>query len=335
MTASQPWVTVLRWVLALLFSLVAALSVPLGLTAQWAKQDILDTQGFVNLLEPLASSPSFQNRLASAAADGVSTAVAESDAATNLHSLAGSAAGLVDLLPFGTDLEGSVDDFSAQLADKVHDAVEEQALGFVRSATFPPLWDSTVAEVHDQVVATLSGSRETTTSPEGGAILTIQVGPLVQILRQTLTDQGQWWAKLIPDFEGRIEVARLQDLPTLQRYYDILANSQVWIILVGGAALLLALMLAPRRLLVVGFGSLAAFVTIFFLWSCVPGFGQTHLEVIADADAAAISQQVWGLLSAPLVTALETGAGIALVTAIVTLVAALVVYLRGRRVTTT
>lgn len=324
------WVTVLRWIGATVLALVAALALPAGLIAQWMKEDILDTSGFVDQLRPLSESAAFQSRLATAAADGISKAVTESDAVGQLQSLATGAAGLVDLLPFGTDLAESTENLSAQIGTQIHDVVEEQTLTFVRSSAFPPVWASAVGEVHGQVVAVLSGEQAAATDAEGTAVLTIQVGPLVGILKETLTTEGQWWARLIPAVNMEVSVAELHNLPTLQRYYNLFENAEIWVLVIGVAAAVIAIALAPRRLLVIGAGALAAFFVTALVWHAVPGFGAEHLRVVTDADAAAMSQQVWDLLSAPLLTSLQRGAGIALIVAIAALVVALIAYLRGR-----
>lgn len=324
-------VFVLRWVFASLFAVVAALSVPATVIAHWMKEDVLNTSRFVNLLEPLSQSASFQSRLAEAAAEGVSTAVAESEALDTVQSLASSATDLIDLLPFGTDLLGSASNLTGEVETQVYATVEQQTLAFLQSSAFPPVWSSAVSQIHKQAIGALSTPSHPGTDADSVATLSIQIGPMVEIVKEALSTDGQWWARLIPDVNKEVEVAELHDLATLQRYYRFFENAAGWALGGGIAAAVIAIALAPRRLLVIGGGALVAFGATAVAWSGVSNFGAQHLQVITDEGAAAMSQQVWGLLTSPLITALQRGGGTALIVAIAALAVALVLYVvRGR-----
>ena len=331
MEKTRTWVSVIRWVGALLFAAIAAMCVPALLAASWMKNDVLNTAEFVETLHPLSASPQFHTLIAQSAADQVSSAVSESVSVSTVEGLASGTASFLDMLPFGTNLSQSVEEFTTNLDQQVYTITEEQTRTFLQSDLFPPLWKTGLREVHSELVGTLSGAVPPALGESGEAVLTIQIGPLAEVLKQTLTDQGQWWARLIPQIEAEVPIVELADLPTLQRYYALAENADVWILAVAIASLVLAVGLAPRRLLIVGVSGLMAFVTTAFVWWKLPAFGLEHIRVLTDENAVALSEQVWGMLTAPLIASLQQIAGIALIVSVLALVVALITYLWGSR----
>ena len=331
MENTNTWVTVLRWVGAVLFAAIAAAAVPVLLATSWMKNEILDTTSFVDTLAPLSASPQFHTLIAQSAAEQVSSAVSGNASVSTLEGLAGGAANLLDKLPLGTSLSQSVEEFTADLDNQVYDITEEQTRAFLQSDLFPPLWNAGLREVHGGLIEQLSGAVPEGSGATGEAALTIQIGPLAEVLKQTLADQGQWWAQLVPQINAEVPIAELSNLPTLQRYYALSKNADVWVLAVAIASLVLAIGLAPRRLLIFGVAGLMTFGTTAFVWWKLPAFGLEHIRVLTNENAVALSEQVWGMLTAPLTASLQQVAGIALIVSVLALVIALATYLWGSR----
>lgn len=321
----------LRWVGAVLFASIAAVAIPMHAAAQWMQTTILDSEGFSSTLAPLAEDAQFQTMLADGAADAVSTSIMESVPANTLKSMAGGITTMLDWLPFTPDMSGTADEFAADLNDQIYGVVEDQTLTFLRSDLFPPLWTVGIREVHSQLVGTLSGQRVPPETATGSVMLTIEVGPLVTMLRSTLINEGVWWAELVPNISSEVEVAELQNLPELQRGYDLLEGSPTWLLVLGISSALLAVALAPRRLLTIGFGGLVLFGVAVGLRSAVASFGVGHFQVLADDASRPLSEKVWLMLSQPLVNSLQTLAGVAVAVAVIALIGALAYYLWERR----
>ncbi len=73
------------------------------------------------------------------------------------------------------------------------------------------------------------------------------------------------------------------------------------------------------------------FGTTAFVWWKLPAFGLEHIRVLTNENAVALSEQVWGMLTAPLTASLQQVAGIALIVSVLALVLALATYLWGSR----
>lgn len=319
--------TVGRWVGAILFVLVTAVSIPTIAAANWMKSTILDTDTFVELLSPLSSNVQFQNFLATSAAQQTTKVIDENLPLGTLDTLASGLGSLLDSLPLNLDLGTTLDSPSTALNEEIASIVQQQTLAFVQGPNFPPLWDAAVRETHGQLVGLLANA---TPSPADTAVLNINVAPLVEALRTSLTDEGQWWARYIPNVDTSIPVVEITNVSQLQRYYSLTQNAGQWLLWTTVALALLALVLAPKRLLVLGIGALATFVTSAYVWRNIPSFGN-NFEVLVEGGGTPLSTQVWLYLSDPLTTAIQGVAGAAVIVAIIALGAALVAYVMAGR----
>lgn len=321
--------TVARWVGAIVFALLTAVSIPSIAAANWMRSTILDTDTFVELLSPLSSNVQFQNFLATTAAQQATRVIDENLPLGTLDTLASGLGSLLDSLPLNLNLGTSLDSPSTALNEEIASIVQQQTLAFVQGPNFPPLWDAAVRETHGQLVGLLAA---TTPSSSDTAVLNINVAPLLEALRTSLVEEGQWWARYVPDVDASVPVVEIANVSQLQRYYSLVQGSQQWLLWATVALGSLALVLAPKRLLVLGIGALATFVTSAYVWRNIPSFGSNNFEVLVEGVGTPLSTQVWLYLSDPLTNAIQGVAGAAVIAAIISLGAALVTYvLAGRK----
>lgn len=329
MRSQSTALTVGRWVGAIVFALLTAVSIPSIAAANWMKSTILDTDTFVELLSPLSSNVQFQNFLATSAAQQASKVIDENLPLGTLDTLASGLSSLLDSLPLNLNLGTSLDSPSTALNEEIASIVQQQTLTFVQGPNFPPLWDAAVRETHGQLVALLS---DATPSTADTAVLNINVAPLIDALRTSLVDEGQWWAQYVPTVDVSVPVVEITNVSQLQRYYSLMQSSGQWLVWTTVGLGFVALALAPKRLLMLGIGALATFVSSAYLWRNIPSFGSNNFEVLVEGAGVPLSTQVWLYLSDPLTIAIQGVAGAAVIVAIIALVAALVTYVvTGRR----
>lgn len=319
---------VARWVGALVFALLAAVSIPAIAAAHWMKSTILDTDHVVELLSPLSQNAQFQNFLATSAAQQATVMVEDNLPVETINSLASGFGSLLDSLPFDLNLGSALEEPGTALTGTIANVVQQQTLTFVQGPNFPPVWDVAVRETHGQFVA-LMENQEAASAPS--ATLETNVAPLIATLRTSLIDEGQWWAEYIPTVDAMVPIVEVTDLAQLQRYYSMAQQSEQWMIWTAVAFALLALVLAPKRLFVLGIGSLATFLTSALLWRAIPQIGQDNFEVLVEGEAAQVTTQVWTYLSDPLTTAVQGIAGGAIIVAIISLGTGLGVYVWSAR----
>ncbi len=317
-------ILVARWIGAVIFALLAAFSIPATTAAHWMKNTILNTERVVELLSPLSENVKFQNFLATSAAQQTTVLVEENLPVGTINTLASGFGSLLDSLPIDLNLGSALDSPGTALADSIASVVQQQTLAFVQGPNFPPVWDAAVRETHGQFVALMENKSAASAT---SSTLEINVAPLIATLRSSLLDEGEWWAEYIPTVDALVPIVEVTNLAEMQRYYDLAQQSEQWMTWSAVAFALLALVLAPKRLFVLGIGALATFLTSAFLWRAVPQIGEDNFRVLVEGEAAAVTAQVWTYLSDPLTTAVQGVAGGAIIVAIISLGAGLGVYI--------
>lgn len=328
MTPHSTGITVARWVGAVLCALAVALSLPLFMVANWVNKSIIPTDSFVTLLSPIPKSERFQSLLASAVGEEAGNAVEDAMTNAGIGDVASGIGDLLDLLPFTTDTGQTVAELPSVVSEQVAVITEVQTRNFLESPNFPPLWDTALGQIHGQLIGALNGDRALDTNAEGSAILTIEVGPLIEAVKAQLSEEGYWWAQYIPGVQVDVPIVEIVDLAQLQRYFALTEGSSILFAAIGVIAAIGAVLLAPKRLLVIGIAALMTSLVGAIFWTQAASFSDTYLRGLSNEFTAEISTAIWNLLSAPLVSALQLAVTLSAITAIGTLGAALVIYLR-------
>lgn len=301
----------LRWILALLLAVVAAASVPAFLAAKWVNDSVLDTEAFVETYSPLAKEPLFQAYLADQASAAAVAALEENLPAETASDIASGLSGVLNLLPIDPRWAGILDDFPNSLLEEAGNIVRTETLNFLRSDTFPPLWDTGLREVHKQLVGALGDPNPPVTGEDGSVFLTLELAPITDELVKTLGEQGVWWAQFIPSISGSIPIIEISNFEEVQYYYRLLEVSPDVLLATGIVALLLALAINPRRWPIVAIVGGAAAALTTMLASAIPTFGYENFRA-ADDQTSELVQTLWNVGTEPLLANMTTAVMIAL-----------------------
>lgn len=129
------WRRTLAWV----FLVLGLVLVPLAVTGGWVRGNIFSTDGFVNMVGPLASDPAIQDQIANSVTNQIFNAL-------DLE------ARLQNVLPSGLGF----------LAGPVEDRLKARALqgaqALVATDQFPAIWTKAITGVHGAVVGFLNGT---------------------------------------------------------------------------------------------------------------------------------------------------------------------------------
>lgn len=213
---SNPARTVVVFVLVLVGSLLTAVT-PVII---WSRDEVLNTNAFVNTMAPAGRDPGVQAAVISEVDNQI-------DAALNKSGLLGAVGG------------------TAVVDGLVNTAVTS----FVHSSAFPPLWDQLTRTAHDQLVLALTGKSDENSAVEvddQGKVM-LNLGPVVDQIKQDLVDNGLSIANSIPSVNASFQIAQLdsfQQAQTIVRWLDPAATWLPWITLLIFA---LAVLIAHRR----------------------------------------------------------------------------------------
>ncbi|KIE28820.1 membrane protein [Streptomyces sp. MUSC 125] len=276
--------------LAAVLIVLGCVLAPLAVVAAWAADQVDDTDRYVATVAPLASNPDVQDAVANRITDAVMTHL---DLPTLL-----SEAAPQDRPRLEKALGGRLGD---ALESAVRSFVHSAAQTVVRSNAFKTVWTEANRKIHSALDKALTGSG-------GGAVqltndtVNLDIGPLVDQLKQRLVDSGITVAGNIPTVHTNFTLVRSDQIGKIKTYVRLLQLAGNWlpvlaVLLVAGGVLL---SVHRRRALVAG--SLGVVVATGIL-----GIGLRVFRVIyLDRLPADVSQAAAGAVYDTLTRFLQT-----------------------------
>ncbi|MDX6739158.1 hypothetical protein [Actinocorallia sp. A-T 12471] len=220
-----------RAVGAAVLIVLGCLLAPLAVVAAWSAGEISDPDRYVATVAPLAESPAVQNAVADRVAAEIVTRLDVPGLVTEgIDALQDR--GLPDRV--GDRLDG----LSGPVESALTSFVRARALEVVRSDSFAALWTRANRAAHVQLEAVLSGRGSEVLKTEGDAV-TLDLGPVVEQVKQRLVAEGLGAAAAIPEVHPTFPVFDGPALVRAQRWYQILGALR-WVLPVMALILLTA-----------------------------------------------------------------------------------------------
>jgi len=178
-----------RGVLSIALVVLGALLLPIAVMTVWTRNQVLDTDRYLETIAPLGSDPAVVNALSTRISDAVTEAI-------DVKSLAQEA------LPENAQF------LAAPIAAGAGTLVHEATTRLLRSDQFETLWVEANRTGHEGLVAVLTGRKGDVVNTENGKVV-ISLGPLVQeVLKRVDAQFGT-------DISSRIPAAKIDIKYTL------------------------------------------------------------------------------------------------------------------------
>ncbi|MEU8549167.1 hypothetical protein AB0C81_19645 [Streptomyces roseoverticillatus] len=211
----------LRYAVTSVLLVLAFVLSPLAVVAAWASSQVSDTDRYVQTVAPLAKDPSVQN----AVTDRLTTRVVGNvdvkgitDALSNALAKADAPPGIVDKSHL---LAGPLKN---ALTTAVHNVVGK----VVTSDQFAELWNGANRRAHAAVVKTLTGEGNSAVQAKGDAVV-LDLGTVVDKVKDKLVDEGYQKAANIPDVDKTITLFRTDKLDDAQGAMRLLDAVGTWL----------------------------------------------------------------------------------------------------------
>lgn len=226
------------WVSAICIVL-AAILVPVSIVAAWARVQLVDEDGFTATLAPLASDPAVQSMIIDETMDAVTSQVDFLQLTSNVID----GVATLDLPPAAISALGLL---KQPAADGLESLVDRAVTRVVTSDAFADVWATATRAAHRALTATA-------TSDGGGIVVRtddgvgIQLGAIVERVKQNLTDQGVGAAGLIPAVDRVVIIGTGENLTLIRTVYAVSTTVGYWLPLVALALFLAGIIIARRR----------------------------------------------------------------------------------------
>ncbi|MEU1310879.1 hypothetical protein ABZ419_18585 [Streptomyces cinnamoneus] len=229
----------LRYAATSVLLVVAFVLSPLAVVATWANSQVSDTDRYVQTVAPLARDPAVQNavtdRLTKRVVDNVDVN-SITDALSNALSKAGAPPGVVDKSHL----------LAGPLKNALNTAVHNVVGKVVTSDQFAQLWDDANRRAHAALVKTLTGEGNSAVQAKGDAVV-LDLGTVVDKVKQKLVDEGYEKAANIPDVDKTITLFQTDKLDDAQSGMRLLSVIGTWLPVTVIALAALAVWAAPSH----------------------------------------------------------------------------------------
>lgn len=230
------WWTVLAAVLAILGLVLAPVAVVLG----YVKTQLSDTQGFVDTFAPLAESPEVQQAVTAATVVTINDAV-------DIPALTSDVFGGIESLGLPTSAATALRLLEGPATQGLQSLVATTVASVVESDAFVVVWREALQLSHSQLVSTLSGDAGALVTISDADAIEVQLGPVIEVVRQRLIDNGIGFASVIPTVDVSIEIAQADGIGQARLAYAAALTLGLWLPWISLALLLGAVAAARRR----------------------------------------------------------------------------------------
>lgn len=226
---------------------IAAILVPVSIAGAWARVQLVEEDAFVETLAPLVDDAAVQELVIDQAMVAITSQVDFAQLTADIF------AGIKDV-GLGPRASAALDLLQQPAADGLTNLVESTVTGVVESDAFSDIWATTVRGVHRAltVVSTSDGGGIVVQTADG---VGIRLGPIIEQVKERLTDRGIGLASLIPAVDRTVIIGGGETLGLIRTAYAIAATLGWWLPVITLAFFAAGIALARRRsVAVVGTG---------------------------------------------------------------------------------
>ena len=228
-----------RWAAVALVA-IGALLAPLGVVAHWADRTLTNTDRYLETVAPLADKPQIQSAIINRTTTAIMSNIDVSSVTGELENFLseqGAPPRLTEAIPL----------LEQPLQNGVQTVVTRVVTRFVESDAFNSLWLQVNRISHEQIVGILEGDPDIALQLDDDGNLTLQLGPIIDVVKQQLVDAGIGIAASIPAINPTVAIAQADSLSQLRTGYKLLNAVGTWLPWVALAFLVAGVLIAPRR----------------------------------------------------------------------------------------
>jgi hypothetical protein len=225
-----------RWAGSTVLLVLAALVITLAAVTVYARNEVLNTDRFLDTMEPLYA----DDAVRAAVAFRIGAAI---DEQVDVDALVAEAIDAVQT----KGAPDVLDRLAVPLASGVESFIDKQINRVVYSDEFTELWREAMRGAHTAFVAVLTGERDDAALQLKGDELVLDLGPVLAKVKERLVDSGFGLAERIPAISVDFPIAESEAFPKMRTAASLL-DAAAWVLPIAGLALLAAgIVVAPDR----------------------------------------------------------------------------------------
>ncbi|MEV7961868.1 hypothetical protein [Oerskovia paurometabola] len=227
----------LRWTAVAVLLVLAGVLMLGSVLARYVRAEILDTDKYVATVTPLGSDPAIQAEISTQVSDAILERI-------DLETVTAQA--LATLTQNVEQVPAQVQALAPLLASQGESFVRSTVDRMVTSPTFEELWIVANRQAHKNLVAVLTGERDTAITADANGQVTLSLGPMIDEVSKRLSARGFTFVESLPSIDPQFVLFTSQDVVKAQRavaFLNTAANVLPWLSLLVAAG---AVWAAPR-----------------------------------------------------------------------------------------
>ncbi|HWI31240.1 MAG TPA: hypothetical protein VNT50_07100 [Microbacterium sp.] len=288
---------------------IASILVPVSVVAAWARAELVNPDQFVATFGPLVDDPDVQALVI----DEVTTAVNEQVDIAGITNDLFDGISELDLPPRALV---AIDLLRAPAIQGVEGLIDQTVTRVVESDQFADVWDGALRASHRALVAAATGGESGAIVIDDQGVIGIQLGPIVEEVKQRLIDRGVGFASAIPEVDRTIVIAQSDALATVRVVYGLAVTVGWWLPVIALILFVAGILFARRKstaVLGAGIGLAVGAATLAIglaIGGTVIGVSAASLGLPSDA-LAVVYEQVIGAMKQTAVVGVVLGIVIA------------------------
>ncbi|WP_223691737.1 hypothetical protein [Leifsonia poae] len=299
-------------VLATALIVIGAVLAPVAVVASWAKVELTNTDSFVATYAPLAHDPGVQSFVTDQTLDVIQQNV-------DIPAFTSQVIDGITSLGTGPVATKALDALKGPAAQGILSLVRSTITTFVESDAFAQVWQDALRVSHSQLVATMQGDPKAAVAVGSDGSVGVQLGPIIDRVKQLLVQQGLTFAAQIPTVDRTITIAQSSSLPTLQLFYGLAVAAGAWLPWISLLFLAAGVVVARRRALALVWSAVALALGMVVI---VAGLAIGRLVFVGSVSPSLIPAPVARTLFATVTTSMnDTGVSVLVLAVLVAVVA--------------
>ncbi|WP_205647426.1 hypothetical protein [Agromyces badenianii] len=229
-----------RTLTAVVLVVVGLLLAPVAVISAWARLELADTDRFVATFGPLAEDPEVQAYLS----DEVVAAIEEQ---IDIPALTAEVFDGIRSLGLPPRADAALGLLEAPAAQGIQSLVTDVVDRVIASPAFADVWASTLRITHRQFVGAMQGDPDAALAIGGDGSISVQLGPIVEAVKQRLIEQGVGFAEAIPEVDRSVVVAQDDAFVLVRTIYALAVGVGTWLPWITLAFLVIGVAVAKSR----------------------------------------------------------------------------------------
>ena len=227
--------TRLRLIATILAFALATLITPIGIVSYWAQRTITDSERYIETIGPLSENPQIQDAIAQFLTEKIQQQIDSEELVDEIFG------GLVEEYPRLRVIEPII-------SGAIDSLIREVTYRIVRSQAFSDFWRAANLAAQKSIMVILQGEPDDSLRLEGDVVI-LDISAALEAVKQGLIDRGLTVAERIniPETDREIVLLEAPQLAQLRTVYAIASPVLTFLLFVGLALFVLAVVLSQRR----------------------------------------------------------------------------------------